>query len=49
MESQDMKNLKQPVLTLKFYYTRRMADVLREESEKLRRIQIEKEAVIQAE
>lgn len=37
------------MLTLKFHYTRRMADILREEAERERRIQIEKEAILAAE
>ena len=36
---------KDAMLTLKFHYTRRMADILREEAEKEKRIQAEKEAI----
>lgn len=37
------------MLTLKFHYTRRMADILKEDAIKERRIQMEKEAVRKAE
>lgn len=39
---------KDAMLTLKFHYTRRMADILREEAEKEKRIQAEKEAIRKA-
>lgn len=42
-ESAEMVRQK-PLLSLKFHYIRRMADILREEAEKERRIQDEKEA-----
>ena len=35
---------KEAMLTLKFHYTRRMADILREEAEREQRIQAEKDA-----
>ena len=40
---------KDAMLTLKFHYTRRMADILREEAEKEKRIHAEKEAIRKAE
>ena len=48
IDSTDML-AKEPILTLKFHYTRRMADILREDSEKEQRLQAEREAVRQAE
>ena len=36
------------VLTLKFHYTRRMADILREEAEREHRIQMEQEEIRRA-
>ena len=43
-----LKQASKASLTLKFHYTRRMADILREEAEKEHRIQMEKEAIRQA-
>lgn len=46
IESQDVSKLKgSNVLTLKFHYTRRMADILREEAEREHRIQMEQEEI----
>ena len=42
-ESHDLN--KRPFVSLKFHYTRRMADILREEAERERRVQMEKEAI----
>ena len=49
LESQELNKAKGAVvLTLKFHYTRRMADILREEAERENRIQMEQEAVRKA-
>ena len=49
MESQDLVKKGAPTVMLKFHYTRRMADILREEAFKERRIQMERDAIKQAE
>ena len=49
LESQGMANVKgASLLTLKFHYTRRMADILREEAEREHRIQMEQEEIRRA-
>ena len=45
VQSAEIEQAKATMLTLKFHYTRRMADILREEAENRARIQAEKEAI----